>query len=144
MSLVLWCTVCAGAYLHALTSLVDNGHVMTTPSYYAVPGILPFLAIVFDGLRSLPRKLAATALAVAGLLFIFTEWYGLLFVAAPFWSNTTVIHTIVSRLASIHPIWLSPSMLPGYAVAYSALLVYVLCGIAGKAPRVSVPIGNRT
>ncbi len=124
-SLVLWCMVCAGAYLHALTSLADNGHTITTPSYYAVPGILPFLALVLGWITAFPRRVSIATISVAGGLFVFTEWYGLLFIAAPYWSATTAPDCVISRLTSIHPALLQPVLLPVFALAYVA--VFRLC-----------------
>ena len=123
LCVIVWIAVCGGAYLHGLSAVASRGVDIYTPSHYAMPGFLPFLGFVLLAWRGFGRRwlwfAAAGALAA---LFAFTEWYGLFFVAAPYWTCSRDWHEIFARLSSVHPAFPSPRFLPALAAGYLCVL----------------------
>ena len=115
-------TFCA-AYLHGLHSLVAYG-LVATPSYYVMIGYPAFLACLFAASLGYGRKISAALAFLMLALFMLSELYGLLCVAAPYWAQTGEWSQMLARLDSVHPGFPSSvHFFIFYAAALALLLV---------------------
>jgi len=131
-----WVMVCGGAYLHGLSSLVAYRSVIYSPSYYAMPGFLPLLGLMLMMLRGYgSRRLWRVMVGILIATFLITEWYCLLFIAAPYWAQASAVRDIYSRLASIHPAFPAPLFFLPLGAVYLAILAVVLRSAAGSTSR---------
>ena len=60
------------------------------------------------------------------VLFTCTELYGLCFVAVPYWAQSQDMSVIMSRLASLHPVFPAPAY---FFVLYTFALLFLLKAI---------------
>ncbi len=123
-----------GAYLHALSSRVAHGAVVT-PGYYVMPAFLPLLALVLKAGGAWPVRRLWSALAAAlGLVFAAAELYGTFGLAAPQWAHANDWPTLFRRLGTVHPAFPSPAWLPALG-----LLALLLAGLLLAAIRDAEP-----
>lgn len=99
-------TLCA-AYMHALHSLAAYG-LINTPPHYVMIAYPAFLGCLFAAALGFGRRIAAGTAIVMIALFTFAELYGLLCVAVPYWAQTPDFSLMMSRLASVHPVFPAP------------------------------------
>lgn len=145
-----WLFTALGAYAHALSSRVAYGSVVT-PSYYIMPAILPFLALLLKAARGWPGR-AMRGLCVGAMagVFVFTEFHSLFRVAAVTWSASAVPAEMFARLATVHPLFPSPAglalLLPLYALVAVLLAASVGGALAARTPAASAarPATRRT
>ena len=127
----------AAMMLHAVESFSAwQGRVFTNPWYAAVG--LPWLLILIGSGASVfrPEFIGKVVLYGTPILFIVVEWFGSLlqmpstyYVATPFGARA------LSRMASIHPIWLGPQVMLGAWVLEILLLVHLGRQISGEVHR---------
>ena len=118
-----------GAYLHALSSRIVYGDVLT-PSYYLMPAFIPFLALALKLGQQWPGQ--RTWILCASLLsavFIVTEMHSLFFVGATQWAYTFEFGEMMRRLSAIHPLFPSPMWMPALALCMGILLFLILASI---------------
>jgi hypothetical protein len=92
---------------------------------YAIPIIPLLLTLIFRALlhyRS--RFLFYSVLLLFMVNFIFTEWYSLFRIAAPFWADNADPVQILERLDRIHPGWLNYASFLILKPFYLVLLVF--------------------
>lgn len=127
-----WAMVCGGVYLHGLSSLVAYRSVIYSPSYYAMPGFLPLLGLMLMMLQGYgSTRLWRVMVGILIATFVITEWYCLLFLAAPYWAQASALRDIYSRLASVHPAFPAPLFFLPLGAVYLAILAVVLRSAAG-------------
>jgi len=134
LRLFLLCGFMAAALVHHMVNCqLYHGHAITPIWYGAV--VFPWgFALVFSGWGKLPPS--ALAARLGGLFVcvqIAAEVFGTLFVLAPHVTASGAPRTVLARLATLHPVFLSP-LVGGAAFLGAALLLVALVGQLRAAP----------
>ena len=104
---LLTCATTCALYLYVLKHLAVYNFT-TIPSYYFMIAYPAFLSCFFVAALGYGRRAASIIALLLLVLFIWTELYGLCFMAVPYWAQSQDLTVICSRLASLHPVFPAP------------------------------------
>ena len=121
LCLLTFAFVCFGALMHALQSVRANAGIISTPSYYALPGYLPFLGMALFSMNRKNLLIQYTLIMALIALFLAAEWSGTFLIGVPFWTQTTSLPEAFGRLQSIHPAFPAPKWIPLFVVLYGGV-----------------------